>query len=347
MPDPVAFIQELFAPVPPYIPTPDEVRKIAADPAAFITDKIERKKFRRKQIAQGTRDKIRDKVLMSIRDNRPLHFTIPFGGYKHFWNPSHPEPDWAELFHFRYLTEYVQPILMAYAPGVILEYISEDLILTRMNNYPADSLTRYADTFRSLIAWYRTIAPHNLDIRFFRVGERYDANGIIGKVEQLLPERRTAFAALPEDAKERELHRSRRAICWKGERDLSEMPEEAKLERTIESRLIELAYYETESLPEYLGDYLWADNHICVCFSFGLSHDNVFEDLTLGSAAGSIVDFWIGRGILERHDTAYVPRIYSRSQYEAAAILETVSIPQPPVPFRNFRTIEIAAFTPA
>jgi len=336
------YLKTLFENIEPYVLTPDEQKKVDRDKVGFIVEKLSRKKFRRKKLSEGRKKDIEEKVSLSIKENKPIHFTIPFGGYKHFWNSSYPEPDWAELFNFRYLTEYVLPILSVYEPGVILEYISEDVILTRMNNYPPEALERYSEILKKIIEWYNKLAPKNLDIRYFRVGDRCDRTKIIERVEGLLPERKKAFGKLSDEQKDQELHRSNRSVMWNGNKDLTSLSEEGKLNRIIESRLIELAYYDTEAQQEFLGDYLEGDNHICICFSFGLSRDNdVFDDLTLGSTYGSIVDFWIGRGVLEYHNNKFTPRIVSKNQYGEYKDLIKINIEPKLLDLKNYKNIEI------
>ena len=185
-----------------------------------------------------------------------------------------------------------------------------------MNNYPERALETYAEKFDALSSWFKKRVPGNLDLRYMRIGDKHDKKKIIEQVEVLIPERKQAFARLGKDNQDKELHRSMRSVMWYGDKDFSGLTEAQKLDKIIESRIVELAYYETESRPEFLGDYLWDDDHICICFSFGLSPDNAFEDLALSSAEGSIVDFWIGRGVLESRDGKLNPRIMSRKQYE-------------------------------
>ena len=225
-------------------------------------------------------------------------------------------------------------------PGVFLEYISEDLILPRMNNYPPDSLEQYAIAFKKLLDRYSKNLPKNLKIDYFRVGDKHDKDKIIAEVEKLLPERRNNFEKLSVEGKERELKRSHRSIYWQGREDLSKLDEKARLERTIESRLIELAYYSVESRPEFIGDYFYGDDHICICFSFGLSHDNSDNDLTLGSTHSSVVDYWIGRGILEKHGERFIPRIVSKEQYESLKGNLT-TYPSNLIDMKNFQAIEV------
>lgn len=205
--------------------------------------------------------------------------------------------------------------MAVHKPGVILEYISEDLIITRMNNYPKKSIESYSKAFIQLIDWYKQFIPENLEIRYFRVGEKFDKDRLISAVEKLIPERIAEFKNLTVEEKQNELHRSGRSVMWNGEKDLTNLSEKEKGGRIIESRVVELAYYDIESSPEFLGNYLWEDDHICICFSFGLSQDNAFEDLTLAYNHGSIVDFWIGRGILTATDEKFTPRTISQNQY--------------------------------
>lgn len=313
------YLQNLLTKIEPYSPTPDDVKAYSRDKTEYIFGKINRKKFRRKKLGEESKQAIREKIRLSVDSGRPIHLVIPFGGYKHYWNSSHPEPDWAELFNFRYITEYVLPILALYEPGVVMEYMSEDMILPRMNNYLPESIEKYIEVFKNLVKWYQKQVPSNLEIKFFRVSDRCSKEAIIRDVEELLPERRKEFDKLSASDQEIELKRSYRSIFWDGINDLTGLSEEDKKERIIESRLIELAYYDTEAKPEYIGNYLGEDNHICVCFSFGLSPDNAFDDLTLGSTFGSIVDYWIGRGVLGYTKKHFHPRIVSAKQYKSVS----------------------------
>ena len=325
-----------------YIPSREDAQKIERNRAEFIAEKLTRKKFRRRKLAEKTRQGIFKKVQLSIEKSKPIHLVIPFGGYKHYWNKSYPEPDWAELFNFKYLTEFVSPAIAIYKPGVVVEYMSEDLIIEKMDNYPKEALETYSKRFKEILEWYNKQIPKNLTFRYFRVCERCDAQKILERIEKLLPERKKAFEKLSSEKKEEELRRSWRSVFWNGQRNLSNLNEKERQERVIESRLIELAYYETESRPEFMGKYLWEDNHICVCFSFGTTYDNdELQDLTLGSTYGSLVDFWIGRGVLEKRADEFFPRIISKNQYEELKgkinVLPVTGI----LPFKNYQQIEL------
>lgn len=334
------YLKDLFTHIEPYQTSEDDKKQFSRDKIEYIFRKLDRKKFRRKQMGEEAKKNLRNKIKISLDEGKPIHLVIPFGGYKHYWNPSHPEPDWAELFHFRYVTDYVLPVLALYEPGVFIEYISEDLILPRMNNYPDETIETYISKFREILTWYKQFVPKNLNLDFFRVSERCDKDKIIKEVEDLLPERRIAFDKLSDVEKEQQLHRSYRSLYWNGKKDLTKLTEEEKQNRIIESRLIELAYYDTESKPEYLGNYLGENDHICICFSFGKSIDNAFDDLTLGSSYGSIVDYWIGRGLLENPDKPH-PRIISAKQYEQVKDKSEIINVNIGLKGKNYSTVEV------
>lgn len=327
---------------PTYVLTDEDTKTISRGLSDFILKKLLRKKFRKQKLHPDTVSEFTTKITNRIKENRPIHFCIPFGGYKHFWNPSHPNPDWAEVFTLRFLSEWVSPVLASYKPGVVIEFISEDMILPRMNNYPEDALEEYSKTFSSLLDNQRKILPTNLAINYFRVGDKYDKNSIISEVEKLLPERWDKWNTYTDETKEIELKRSKRSVMWKGKKDITHLSEAEKEKITIESRLIELAYYDVEARPEFLGNYFTDENRIGVCFSFGLSPDNSTHWITLGSTYASSVDYWIGRGILEKTDSGFVPRIVSKEQYQK--IKEKVQVNQlvlPQLSSKNYQSVDL------
>lgn len=309
------YLKLLLTEIMPYEPTVEDSKSYLRNKVDYIFDKLNRKKFRRKKMGQESLNNLIIKIQESIKKDSPIQLVIPFGGYKHFWSASHPEPDWAELFQFRYITEYVQPIAALYKHGVTIEYVSEDLIVPRMDNYPDKAIEIYMKKFSEVLTWYQKQLSSNIHFTVSRVSSMCDKETLINEVLSKIPEKRKAFELMSDTEKEKELKRSHRSVFWKGKLDLSHLTEQEKLEKTIESRLIELTFYETESQPEYIGNYYGDNNRICVVFSFGLSHDNAFDDLTLGSAHGSIAEFWIGRGVIEDPNNPH-PRIITAKQYE-------------------------------
>ncbi len=317
----------------------DRIFHSTTEKARYITDLLCKKKFRKAKISDNTKKDIYNKVLMSIEGNIPLYFVVCFGGYKHFWNKSYPKVDYAELFNLIFFSEYFAPILKIHKPGVILDYGAEDIVITLMDNFPKKDIDNYAQSFRDLISFYSKQIPANFKIIYTRNKEKYNEKDLLKIIFDKLPSKIESLKSLSKEEKERELQRSRRSIKWDGEEDWRSLNEIEKEEKFIASRAIELLYYENE--PTFIGDYYDGGNHIPIVLSWGLSSDNEdVEWLTLGSTFSSAVDFWTGRGILEKHTDKIVPRIVSRNQYEK--IKNKVSIEEASIiPLDNFQTIEI------
>lgn len=335
-----SFLKDYLESIKLYNLSDQEKRQLSFGLHTFISQKLFRKKFRKQKMHPDMIANITHKVEVSVNQNIPLRFVIPFGGYKHFWNPSHPEPDWAELFTLHTLAAWLSPILAVYEPGAIIEFISEDMIVPMMNNYPEETQDQYTKIFSELLKLYGKMIPKNLYFEFCRVGDKFDKKRMIEEVEKQLPASWKKWNTFTKEQKELELHRSRRSVMWNGNEDLTKLTDQDKEHRIIESRLIELAYYTVEARSDFLGNYFLSENHIPICFSFGLSPDNIDHWIVLGSTLNSIVDFWIGRGVIEDHGSTYVPRIVSHHQYDdikPKLRVENVDI----FPFKNFQTVDI------
>ncbi len=322
-----------------YYLTPKDERALRYDKTTWIANRIFNKTFRKAQVHPEARADILKKVKQSIENGLPLHFIACFGGYKHFWNPSYPEVDFAELFNLRFMSEYISPILKAHAPGVVLEYESEDVILTTMDNYPQDDLDRYSQSFRKLIDLYSKTLPANMKINLIRAREQVPADALWKKIDDFLPNIRAEWASLSKEEIELRLSHAPSNIMWKGAEDLTGLSAEEKRRRILESKIINEAYYAADW--EFRKDFFTGENHIPLVFWFGKTRDNFGHWLTLGSTHSSMVDFWVGRGILEMRNGKAVERIVSHSQYDMIkGKLETVEAFNG-LPLKNFKYIEV------
>lgn len=327
------YLKKILFDFEPYIVSPKEKRIIENNLKEFINQKILRKKFRKQKLVSTTINSISNKIELSVKREKPLHFLIFFGGYKHFWNPSAPEIDWAEIFNLNFLSEWVAPVIAVYKPGVVIEFVSEDWIMERMDNYSSQDLEKYCQSFSKLINIFNKHLPENFKFKFTRLVDKFDKDKMLKAVEEKLPEGYERWKNLSEVEKEIELKRSSRSVILRiGE----------GIDKIIESRIVELAYYEIEALVEFSGDYFSVDDYIYISFSFGLSLDNIDHWLVLGSTCASTVDFWVGRGILEENKNGFVNRIVSREQYtKLKNFLENKEVDFKEYPFKNLKKIEI------
>ncbi len=307
-------INDILINFPKYTITQEDKKLIETDKALWITKKLFRKKFRKTKIYETTFNDILKKVTHSIENNIPIQLVILFGWYKHFWNESHPFVDRAEFFNIKFMSELVSPVLEIHTPGIKLDYASEDIIITKMNNYPRSSLNKYAKSFQQLINTFSQYFPSNFSIKYTRTGEMYDTQKLLSEVEKRLPESRNERNKLSETEQKLSVHRSKRSIMRDGEEDRTQLNEQEKKQKIIESRLVEQLFYIIED--ELIGEYYYWNEHIPLVLSRGLSDENIFHRLTLGSTSSCVVDFWIGRGILEIRDNKIIPKIVSKTQYE-------------------------------
>lgn len=125
---------------------------------------------------------------------------------------------------------------------------------------------------------------------------------------------------------------------WKGKEDWTKFTGKEREEKIIESKMLNEAYYDADY--EQRKDYFEGSNHIPIVLSWGKTYENATNWLTLGSTFSSMVDFWVGRGIVEEREDKFVPRIVSQNQYkEIKDKLETVKTNL--VPLKNFELIEV------
>ncbi len=327
------YLKDVLANFNDYSVSGDDKKAIERDLSVFIAQKLLRKKFRKQKLFDSTIADVTNKIKLSVQAINPVHIVIFFGGYKHFWNPSAPEVDWAEVFNLNFLSEWAAPIAASYKPGVIIEFVSEDWILERMNNYKTEDLDRYAGSFKKLIDSFNKQMPDNFKFKFTRLGDIYDKSKMLKVVEAEMPAGYERWNSLSEESKRSELKRSQRSVILK---------EGQGIDRIIESRIIELAYYHVEEGPEFSGDYFSNPENIYIYFSGGLSDDNVYHWMTLGSTSASIVDSWIGRGILGEGQNGFVDRIVSKEQYEKIKDkLRTLKIDSGEFNLKNLGSIEI------
>ncbi len=306
--------------------------------AEFIVKRLLLKDFRKSKVHEDARNAIRQKVLMSIEKNVPIYLIVCFGGYKHFWNSSHPEVDWAEFFNLKFMEEIAAPILAVHEPGVILDYESEDVIIPWMDNYKESDNDKYADSFRKLIGVCSKIYPKNFKVNYVRSQEQYDTRLLLKGIEERLPQKIKEWEALSDEEKQKRLKRSPKSVKWLGREDLTRLSEEEKIKRIQMSKMLNELYYDVDFL--FRKEYFEGENHIPLVLSWGLSEENAGHWVVIGSTRASQVDFWIGRGIMECRNRKFVERVVSHRQYEKIkSKLKKIRIDL--IPLKNFREIEI------
>lgn len=301
----------------------EDLKLAEQDKVKFIMGRLLSRQFRRSKTHPDMEKDIESKIRKSIESNEPIYLIVCFGGYKHHWSPSYPTVDFAELFNLHFMSEYVAPILKVYGPGANIDYEFENVAVPLINNYPRRDLDAYDNSFKALVSEYmaRSKPPPNLKIRTMIPQEEdyyktqdYE-NKLFKRMGEILPARIKEWSTISEEEKKERLHRTPKTILWKGEKDLSKLSGEEKEGAIIRSKENVEAYYEADF--EFRGDYFTGSNHIPMVLTWGLSEENIGHWLTITSAKGCNVDFWVGRGIIEVSKDRTVNRIVSHSQYDA------------------------------
>jgi hypothetical protein len=246
------------------------------------------------------------RLINAISGRQPIIFTFCFGGYKCHTSLSHPEVDWAELFHLNFLVSYLYPIIKTYKYGIEIEYESEEVSL-RFNNVPQDRTDRYTATFRKLLDYYSKISAlkYGLQLTLRLVVARDQYREGVNKLYELIDEKKPAYRdtfdnKLTEREKTKWIQRASANYMWdQGIASYGPLSEHDRYEIIKEARISNEAFLEAD----YLLRQDWFENKYRVPFvgTWGrMPSAQPFDGwLHLKSTNESVVDCWIGTGFLE------------------------------------------------
>lgn len=261
-----------------------------------------------------------DKLVYCFVKHQPIIFVFGFGGYKNYNSPSFPEVDWAELFHMKYMTTFLFPIISSYKYGVIFEYESEEISI-QFNNVPQETTDKYTSTFKKLLDYYcRKVSEQNgVQINFKQVIARdlYNPQSLYNKMKEYYPEMRKIFDELSDEEKEIWYKRAKTNFMIKGINDYSSCNDEQLKNLIIDARINNECFLAADY--ELRIDFWERPNAISLFGTWGKSPCASPTDggLHLKSTASSNTDFWIGTGIfkLNEHGDILQEQILSHKQY--------------------------------
>ncbi len=294
------------------------------DKHEFVDQALSRlflRRFRKYATTQGVKTFVHDRLVNIVLKSLPLRFVPSFGGYKHWWCPTYPKTDWAEVFNIKFLLEYLAPIFNSYTTNrVSIEYESEEVILAELNNISQDGLDEYTKSFREALSVFQSIIGGKVDLSLVLAREQYEEMGfskgkLLKRIEEMMPEYYARFDAYEEEDKKRRIAKVKSNYKLDGVKDCTGLSETEKYRLYRESRVLNEAFLDADY--EIRGASFFDDEStIPLLFSFGLGPGGESWP-HIGSSSSSMVDFWAGMGILEKRDNGMiVPRIISRSQYE-------------------------------
>lgn len=279
-----------------------------------ILNRLFSRKWSRKAQYEEAKKYTEEKVDNILNKNLDFLFCFCFGGYKHFWSPTYPEPDWAEIFTIKYLMEYVLPIAETQKKNVKIEFESEEVALTYMNNTPQEGMDKYNDAFKKLINYVNEKTKYPIDLSVVLARDFYDKEELLNKMYDYLPEVQERFNKLNVEEKEIRLKRAETNIMWDGKENLTNISQEEKEKFIYDSRTLNEAFLDIDY--ELRGkEYFEKENLIPLLGSFGLGAGGELW-LHLASNKSSLVDFWAGIGILEVREDKIIEKTISKKQFD-------------------------------
>lgn len=287
-------------------------------------DRLFAKKFRKYSIDPQVKLDVTEKLNNIINKKLPLNFVPSFGGYKHWWSPTYPCIDWAEIFNIKFMLEYLSPIFLNYKENkTTIEYESEEIILSELNNVPQDGLDKYTKSFKKACEYFNNILKNKTKIKLSLARDQYknynfNKEKLLNRINEMMPEYTARFNNYTPEDQTRRINKARTNFKLDGVVDYTKLTDTEKEELYKHSRIFNEAFLDADY--EVRGsDFFEKETNIPLLFSFGLGPGGEAW-LHIGSSKSSMTDFWAGMGILEvRENGQIVERILSRSQYEAIA----------------------------
>ena len=285
-----------------------------------MIDRLFSKKFRKYSIDPQVKIDVEKKLNNIIDRKLPLNFIPSFGGYKHWWSPSYPTIDWAEIFNMKFMLEYLSPICANYKENTSsIEYESEEIILSELNNVPQNGLDEYTKTFRKALEYFNS-NQHLVKFKLSLAREQYEKYNfnkqkLLDRINEMMPEYTNRFNSYSIDEQEKRINKARTNFKLDGVLDYTLLSNAEKENLYKFSRIFNEAFLDADY--EVRGnDFFEKENNIPLLFSFGLGPGGE-NWLHIGSSKSSMTDFWAGTGILEIRDNGQIiERILSRKQYE-------------------------------
>lgn len=229
--------------------------------------------WRRSAVDAATIAAITARVGLALRDDAPIEFSLPFGGYRGWRLPSTPNLDWAEVFWIRYLRAYAERLAAVHPAGVRLSLSYVGGVLHWVNQLPQADQDRYLQQLQRLLARFSSASV------VFCLVDHSEACG--GSAAVLARLRAATAAQPPPDAAA--LARARRNLYWPGEAP----PPAAAVEAAAQRCAALMALEERRAFNKFGR-------------RIQLSHlRGAALALHIGSCHGAVAQPWVSQGYLQ------------------------------------------------
>ena len=298
------FLQNLFQ-LPYSVVSEEDNKKIKFEGIPkYIRDKLNSSKYKSTSFPSELLEKIRSITEDSVKKNLPIHLTVPFGGFKKWQLPSYPYPEWSEVFNIIFLRNYLLPIAAAYEPGIILHYVSDEVVISKMNNYPQSDLDIYNNNFQNILDYLNKFNPENVKFIFTKIRDEISQEEILKRFEEDMPLIRNEWEAIPDREKEIKLEKSFRNY----QTNFAHMSKQEIDKSILRSCLMHEAFVG----GTWDKDIPWAFGPDMIPIGFTYTGK---WGLHIKSSTASTVQFWVGIGVLEQRNNKIIPTIFTYNQF--------------------------------
>jgi len=279
----------------------------------YIFEKFTSHKFRSTGLLPEIEKNIRTCLQEKIKQNKPIIFAIPTGGYKKRQWAMAPFIDWAEVFNVIQMAEYAAHVLAVYPPGVSFEYVSNEIDMELLGNYTREELKSYTLSFQEMLDYIKKYLPGNLNIIYREMRDQFIRGEYEECLNKALPDLEhlsREWDQLSEDDQQKHIEKSGRN--YKFSEDQMKLSDKEKYEILKKTSLLHDMYVR----PIWLSfmakkNYIRNDNKIPVSFY----HSN--WGIHLKSSPSSTVQFWVGKGVLFKKSEEYLMSILTSLQFKS------------------------------
>lgn len=287
----------------------------------FIFKSLMSKKFRKFAVNVDYIPKIKWAIKNSVENKLPIKLAFPFGAYKLWRLEESPEVDWAELFTLMYFTKWVKGISEIYKPGIWIDFVSDAVIVERMNNIPKSDTDTYDKSFNRLLSFLEKYLSDNIKITLTQVGSFYTEEEFNKDLEDKISAMKKEWGGLPK------LNEKTTAMV---ELNVKLKPDQDKDPLWREKvELLHQAYYAVSKRRPYSR----APEKILIFCT------KVSNCISVGTTKTSIAKFWAGSGALKKTKDSYQEYVLSPSQSKTQNNFEPIKIEG--LSGKNFNKIRI------
>ena len=299
------YLEEYVKTIPQYVLSDSEKKTIQFQGIEnYIYNKLSSSKFKGSALPEKLQLAVKEKIGKSAKQGKPIHMTIPFGGYKKWQLPTYPNADWSEVFNIVLLREYLAPIAAEYKHGLILQYVSDEVFVARMNNYPQKDIDSYNDQLKSIIDWFQDYLPKNFQLKYSKIRDNISQKEILKRFDKDIVKLKKKWTKLPQKERDFRLNKSERN--YKG--DLSKLPKKEKDQILLDSTMVHDAFI----FGDWDDDVSWAFDEMMIAIGFRYTGS---WGIHLKSTRSSTNQFWIGMGALKDTKKGFVPTSLTYEQY--------------------------------